>query len=180
MQKCFLLQRRTRDRLFVNFFHPWTCLIKRKARILFSVSSLLFVRSQALIPFPGNSWRFISIMVHVLATLFLLILNELASFLLHIDMLSIMVHVLRQSGIMLSCSCPFISVNFKRISIVPSPQWYAINLQVLVMSSIRKPKRLIIRGDDEKDHTFLAKGGEDLRLDQRIEQVRFVLLSSDV
>lgn len=39
------------------------------------------------------------------------------------------------------------------------------------MSSIRKPKRLIIRGDDEKDHRFLVKGGEDLRLDQRIEQV---------
>lgn len=39
------------------------------------------------------------------------------------------------------------------------------------MSSIRKPKRLIIRGDDEKDHMFLVKGGEDLRLDQRIEQV---------
>ena len=43
--------------------------------------------------------------------------------------------------------------------------------QVLVLSSIRKPKRLIIRGDDEKDHMFLVKGGEDLRLDQRIEQV---------
>lgn len=43
--------------------------------------------------------------------------------------------------------------------------------QVLVMSSIRKPKRIIIRGDDEKDYMFLVKGGEDLRLDQRIEQV---------
>lgn len=42
---------------------------------------------------------------------------------------------------------------------------------MLVLSSIRKPKRLIIRGDDEKDHMFLVKGGEDLRLDQRIEQV---------
>lgn len=39
------------------------------------------------------------------------------------------------------------------------------------MSSIRKPKRIIIRGDDEKDYMFLVKGGEDLRLDQRIEQV---------
>ena len=43
--------------------------------------------------------------------------------------------------------------------------------QVLVLSSIRKPKRLIIRGDNEKDYMFLVKGGEDLRLDQRIEQV---------
>jgi len=42
---------------------------------------------------------------------------------------------------------------------------------VRVLPSIRKPKRIIIRGDDEKDHMFLVKGGEDLRLDQRIEQV---------
>lgn len=48
---------------------------------------------------------------------------------------------------------------------------YVLSFQVLVLSSIRKPKRLIIRGDDEKDHMFLVKGGEDLRLDQRIEQV---------
>ena len=41
----------------------------------------------------------------------------------------------------------------------------------MVLASIRKPKRIIIRGDDEKDHMFLVKGGEDLRLDQRIEQV---------
>lgn len=40
-----------------------------------------------------------------------------------------------------------------------------------MLSSIRRPKRLIIRGDDEKDHMFLVKGGEDLRLDQRVEQV---------
>ena len=44
-------------------------------------------------------------------------------------------------------------------------------LKVLVMSSIRKPKRLTIRGDDEREHLFLVKGGEDLRLDQRIEQL---------
>lgn len=40
-----------------------------------------------------------------------------------------------------------------------------------MLVSFRKPKRIIIRGDDEKDHMFLVKGGEDLRLDQRIEQV---------
>ena len=49
-----------------------------------------------------------------------------------------------------------------------------------MLPSIRKPKRIIIRGDDEKDHMFLVKGGEDLRLDQRIEQVsgdwRFVVI----
>lgn len=40
------------------------------------------------------------------------------------------------------------------------------------MSSMRKPKRLIIRGSDEVEYPFLVKGGEDLRLDQRVEQVR--------
>ena len=39
------------------------------------------------------------------------------------------------------------------------------------MNSIRKPKRIIIHGDNEKEYKFLVKGGEDLRLDQRIEQV---------
>lgn len=50
------------------------------------------------------------------------------------------------------------------------------------MTSIRRPKRLIIRGDDERDHPFLVKGGEDLRQDQRIEQlfgVMNILLSHD-
>lgn len=55
-------------------------------------------------------------------------------------------------------------------------------VQVKVMSSIRRPKRLIIRGDDERDHPFLVKGGEDLRQDQRIEQlftVMNILLNHD-
>eukprot|EP00794_Sanderia_malayensis_P010265 gene10265-11319_t len=42
---------------------------------------------------------------------------------------------------------------------------------VLVMRSIRCPKRLKIRGGDEKEYKFLVKGGEDLRLDQRIQQL---------
>eukprot|EP01130_Rhizamoeba_saxonica_P012697 TRINITY_DN5387_c0_g1_i1.p1 TRINITY_DN5387_c0_g1~~TRINITY_DN5387_c0_g1_i1.p1 ORF type:complete len:406 (+),score=94.50 TRINITY_DN5387_c0_g1_i1:34-1218(+) len=40
---------------------------------------------------------------------------------------------------------------------------------------MRKPKRLKIRGDDEKEYPFLVKGGEDLRLDQRIEQLFMVM-----
>ena len=39
------------------------------------------------------------------------------------------------------------------------------------MLSIRRPKKIVIRGDDEKEYPFLVKGGEDLRLDQRIEQL---------
>lgn len=50
------------------------------------------------------------------------------------------------------------------------------------MASLRKPKRIIIRGHDEREYPFLVKGGEDLRQDQRIEQlfeVMNVILSQD-
>ncbi|KAI1889250.1 hypothetical protein AGOR_G00177210 [Albula goreensis] len=57
----------------------------------------------------------------------------------------------------------------------PLPEYHAkivgFDERVKVMTSIRKPKRLIIRGDDEREHPFLVKGGEDLRQDQRIEQL---------
>uniref|UniRef100_A0A6B2L2W0 non-specific serine/threonine protein kinase n=1 Tax=Arcella intermedia TaxID=1963864 RepID=A0A6B2L2W0_9EUKA len=46
---------------------------------------------------------------------------------------------------------------------------------LLVMGSMRRPKRLKIRGNDEKEYPFLVKGGEDLRLDQRVEQLFFVM-----
>ncbi len=36
---------------------------------------------------------------------------------------------------------------------------------MLTLSSLRKPKRLTILGDDEKEYNFLVKGGEDLRND---------------
>jgi DNA-dependent protein kinase catalytic subunit len=39
------------------------------------------------------------------------------------------------------------------------------------MSSLRKPKRICIYGTDEREHHFLVKGGEDLRLDERIQQL---------
>ncbi|KAF3703361.1 DNA-dependent protein kinase catalytic subunit [Channa argus] len=68
----------------------------------------------------------------------------------------------------------------------PLPEYHAkitgFDERVKVMTSIRRPKRLIIRGDDEQDHPFLVKGGEDLRQDQRIEQlfgVMNILLSHD-
>ncbi|GAA6219422.1 DNA-dependent protein kinase catalytic subunit [Lates japonicus] len=68
----------------------------------------------------------------------------------------------------------------------PLPEYHAkitgFDERVKVMTSIRRPKRLIIRGDDERDHPFLVKGGEDLRQDQRIEQlfsVMNILLSHD-
>lgn len=49
--------------------------------------------------------------------------------------------------------------------------------EVMVIQSIRKPKRLTMLGTDEKVYHCLVKGGEDLRLDQRIEQV-FSIMNS--
>jgi DNA-dependent protein kinase catalytic subunit len=42
---------------------------------------------------------------------------------------------------------------------------------LLVLSSLRKPKRLIMRGSDGKEYWWLVKNGEDLRQDERVEQV---------
>ncbi|XP_006880480.1 PREDICTED: DNA-dependent protein kinase catalytic subunit-like isoform X2 [Elephantulus edwardii] len=57
----------------------------------------------------------------------------------------------------------------------PLPEYHAriagFDERVKVMASIRKPKRIIIRGHDEKEYPFLVKGGEDLRQDQRLEQL---------
>uniref|UniRef100_A0AAR2IVV3 DNA-dependent protein kinase catalytic subunit n=1 Tax=Pygocentrus nattereri TaxID=42514 RepID=A0AAR2IVV3_PYGNA len=68
----------------------------------------------------------------------------------------------------------------------PLPEYHAkitgFDERVKVMTSIRRPKRVIMRGDDERDHPFLVKGGEDLRQDQRIEQlfgVMNIILSQD-
>lgn len=57
----------------------------------------------------------------------------------------------------------------------PLPEYHtkisSFDERVQVMSSIRKPKTVTIRGNDERDYKFLVKGGEDLRQDQRIEQM---------
>ena len=42
---------------------------------------------------------------------------------------------------------------------------------LLVLSSIRKPKKIKIFGNNEKSYSYLVKGCEDLRLDQRIQEV---------
>ncbi|CAF5026270.1 unnamed protein product, partial [Rotaria sp. Silwood1] len=41
--------------------------------------------------------------------------------------------------------------------------------KLLVLHSLRLPKRITIRGHDENDYRFLVKAGEDIRQDQRIE-----------
>jgi hypothetical protein len=42
---------------------------------------------------------------------------------------------------------------------------------VQVLTSIRVPKRLVMHGADEREHSFLVKGGEDLRQDERIQEL---------
>lgn len=55
----------------------------------------------------------------------------------------------------------------------PMPEYHvkieSFDERVLEMSSIRRPKCITIRGDDQKEHKFLVKGGEDQRQDQRVE-----------
>lgn len=48
---------------------------------------------------------------------------------------------------------------------------------ILILASIRRPKRLTIHGSNEKDYNLLIKGGEDLRLDQRVQQLFYIMNS---
>jgi len=41
----------------------------------------------------------------------------------------------------------------------------------LVLGSKTKPKKITVHGSNEKDYNLLIKGGEDLRLDQRVQQL---------
>ncbi|CAG8470552.1 4251_t:CDS:10, partial [Scutellospora calospora] len=47
--------------------------------------------------------------------------------------------------------------------------------KVLILMSLRKPKKITIVGTDGKEYPFLVKGGEDLRLDQRVQQLFTVM-----
>ena len=46
-----------------------------------------------------------------------------------------------------------------------------VSSQISVMDSLRKPKRITLQGSDQREYPFLCKGGEDLRLDQRVQLV---------
>lgn len=62
------------------------------------------------------------------------------------------------------------------------PRIVSFDPNLLVLGSIRRPKRLKMNGNDERTYAFLVKGGEDLRQDQRIEQMFSImndLLQSD-
>ncbi|EGG13650.1 DNA-dependent protein kinase subunit [Cavenderia fasciculata] len=61
----------------------------------------------------------------------------------------------------------------------PQPELHikvsSFDANILVMGSLRKPKRVKIHGSDEQNYPFLVKGGEDLRLDQRVQQLFHVM-----
>ena len=45
----------------------------------------------------------------------------------------------------------------------------SVRKTLLILGSIRRPKRITVHGSNEKDYHLLVKGGEDLRLDQRVQ-----------
>ncbi|CDW71353.1 dna-dependent protein kinase catalytic subunit [Stylonychia lemnae] len=53
----------------------------------------------------------------------------------------------------------------------------SVKKTLLILGSIRRPKRITVHGSNEKDYHLLIKGGEDLRLDQRVQQL-FQIINS--
>jgi DNA-dependent protein kinase catalytic subunit len=53
----------------------------------------------------------------------------------------------------------------------------SIRKTLLTLGSQRRPKRITVHGSNEKDYHLLIKGGEDLRLDQRVQQL-FQIMNS--
>jgi DNA-dependent protein kinase catalytic subunit len=51
--------------------------------------------------------------------------------------------------------------------------------KMMPLESIRAPKKVVFYGSDDKEYPFLAKGGEDLRLDERLEQL-FVVMNAQL
>ena len=64
--------------------------------------------------------------------------------------------------------------QYNKLGVRPAPERHSMitsfESNVLVMSSLRCPKRIGIVTNDSGIKHFLLKGGEDLRLDERIEQ----------
>jgi FKBP12-rapamycin complex-associated protein len=47
--------------------------------------------------------------------------------------------------------------------------------ELVVITSKQRPRKLTIHGSDGEDHAFLLKGHEDLRQDERVMQVIYLL-----
>ncbi|GFT93732.1 DNA-dependent protein kinase catalytic subunit [Nephila pilipes] len=61
----------------------------------------------------------------------------------------------------------------------PLPEYHVkvagFDEKILVLTSLTSPRRIIIRGNDEKEYKILVKSGEDLRQDARIQQLFSVM-----
>ncbi|KAG8200791.1 hypothetical protein JTE90_006373 [Oedothorax gibbosus] len=61
----------------------------------------------------------------------------------------------------------------------PLPEYHVkvagFDEKILVLSSVASPRRITIRGNDEKEYKILVKSGEDLRQDARIQQMFSVM-----
>lgn len=61
----------------------------------------------------------------------------------------------------------------------PEPRYHAkimkINPYVTILPSLRKPIKITILGDNGKSYNFLVKFGEDLRTDERIQQLFMIM-----
>ena len=65
--------------------------------------------------------------------------------------------------------------QYENLTAAPRPEEHvhivSVDNNLLTMKSLRQPKRIIFRGSDEREYMWLVKCGEDLRNDQRIEQL---------
>ncbi|RGB41839.1 hypothetical protein C1646_738849 [Rhizophagus diaphanus] len=65
--------------------------------------------------------------------------------------------------------------QYDGLSCIPDPSKHvkisSFDPKISVLRSLRKPKRISILGTDGNEYPFLVKGGEDLRLDQRVQQL---------
>ncbi|GAB6025762.1 hypothetical protein CHUAL_011747 [Chamberlinius hualienensis] len=61
----------------------------------------------------------------------------------------------------------------------PIPEYHVkiakFNESIEVLQSIRRPKAITVIGNDCKEYKYLVKSGEDLRLDQRIQQLFYIM-----
>jgi DNA-dependent protein kinase catalytic subunit len=61
--------------------------------------------------------------------------------------------------------------SFNRLNVITDVRLVGFDQVLVCLKSKQRPKILTMRGSDENDYKFVVKGGEDLRLDQRIEQL---------
>lgn len=75
------------------------------------------------------------------------------------------------SGRSLTFSMLFVTLDWGKPDPASHVHILSFSSMLGVLASKQLPKQITMHCSDEKEYTFLVKGGEDLRLDQRIEQL---------